>query len=135
MHWTQIVLAVSFSLYFGTFAVVMVCVRRQTGVSPVGHTGGQRAAALLNVVAFALVWVTGLAYTLTSRSVDWFGRLAFLEVSLARGLGVLACALACLLLIWGAASLGRSFRIALPDSKQSLITQGLYRWMRNPLAL
>jgi protein-S-isoprenylcysteine O-methyltransferase Ste14 len=135
MHWTQIALVISFSAYFGAFVVLMALVKRQTGANPVGHTGGQRAAALLNVVAFALVWVTGLAYILASRSVDWFGRLAFLEASLARGLGVLACALACLLLIWGAASLGRSFRIVLPDSKQSPVTQGLYRWIRNPLAL
>lgn len=135
MHWTQIALAVSLLVYFGAFAAVMLLVKRQTGVSPIGHAGGQRSAALLNVAAFVLIWVTGLAYILTSRSVDWFGRLAFLGIILARGLGVLACALACLLLIWGAASLGRSFRIALPGSKQSLVTQGLYRWTRNPLAL
>ena len=135
MHWTQIALAVSFLVYFGAFAAVMALVKRQTGANPVGHTGGRRAAALLNVVAFALVWVTGLRYILTSRSVGWFGQLAFLGTPLARGLGVLACASACLLLIWGAASLGRSFRIALPDNKQSLVTQGLYRWTRNPLAL
>jgi steroid 5-alpha reductase family enzyme len=46
-----------------------------------------------------------------------------------RGLGSL------LLLIWGALSLGRSFRMALPESRQPLVTGGLYRWMRNPLAL
>jgi protein-S-isoprenylcysteine O-methyltransferase Ste14 len=72
---------------------------------------------------------------LTSRSVNWFGRLAFLGVPFAHGPGVLACALACLLLIWGAASLGCSFRIALPEGKQPLVTYGLYRWVRNPLAL
>ena len=53
----------------------------------------------------------------------------------ARGLGVFACTLACLLLVWGAVSLGRSFRMALPESKQPLVTYGLYRWIRNPLAL
>ena len=84
MHWTQIALAVSFSVYFGTVAVVMARVKRQTGANPAGHTGGQRAAALLNVVASALVWVTGPAYVLTARSVNWFGRLAFLDVPCAR---------------------------------------------------
>jgi protein-S-isoprenylcysteine O-methyltransferase Ste14 len=90
---------------------------------------------LLNVIAMTLVWVTGLAYIFTSRSVDWFGRLAFLEMPLTRWLGVFTCALACLLLIWGMFSLGRSFRVALPESTQFLVTSGLYRWMRNPLAL
>jgi hypothetical protein len=69
MHWTQIALAVSFLVYFGAFAVVMALVKRRTGANPVGHTGGQRAAALLNVVAFALVWVTGLAHTCSHRAV------------------------------------------------------------------
>ena len=72
---------------------------------------------------------------LTARSVDWFGRLAFLEVRFARGLGVLACALACLSLVWGAVSLGRSFRVALPEVNQPLVTYGLYHWIRNPVAL
>lgn len=135
MYWTQIALAVSFLVYFGAFAVVMIFVKRQTGTNPVGHTGGQRVAASVNLVAFALVWVTGLAYMLTSRSVDWFGRLAFLDTPFAHGVGILACALACLLLIWGEASLGRSFRVALPESTQILVTSGLYRWTRNPLAL
>lgn len=135
MLWTQIALAISFSIYFGAVAVVMVRVKRQTGTNPVGHTGGRRPAALLNAVASALVWVTGPAYVLTARSVDWFGRLAFLEPPFARGFGALACALACLLLVWGAASLGRSFRVALPESKQTLVTRGLYRSIRNPLAL
>jgi protein-S-isoprenylcysteine O-methyltransferase Ste14 len=133
MHWTQIVLAISFSIYFGTVAVVMASVKRLTGTNPVGHTGGQRAATLLNGIASVLVWVTGPAYVLTAHSVDWFGRLAFLEVPFACGLGALACALACLLLVWGAVSLGRSFRMALPESKQPLITHSLYRWIRNPL--
>ena len=135
MHWTRIVLAISFSIYFGAVTVVMASVKRRTGANPVGHAGGKRAAALLNAVASVLVWVTGPAYMLTARSVVWFGRLMFLEVPFARGLGVLACVLACLLLIWGAISLGRSFRMALPESRQPLVTGGLYRWMRNPLAL
>jgi len=135
VHWTRITLAVSFSIYFGTVAVVMARVKRRAGANLVGHTGRRRAAALLNVVASALVWVTGPAYVLTARSVDWLGRLAFLETPFARGLGVFACALVCLLLIWGAVSLGGSFRMALPESKQPLVTSGLYRWTRNPLAL
>lgn len=135
MHWTQIVLAISFSVYFGAVVVVMARVKRQTGVNPAGHAGGQRAATLSNAIALALVWVTGPAYVLTARSVDWFERLAFLEVPFARRLGVLACALACLSLVWDAVSLGRSFRMALPESKQPLVTYGLYRWIRNPVAL
>jgi protein-S-isoprenylcysteine O-methyltransferase Ste14 len=33
------------------------------------------------------------------------------------------------------ASLGRSFRVALPENTQPLVTHGTYRFTRNPLAL
>jgi protein-S-isoprenylcysteine O-methyltransferase Ste14 len=38
-------------------------------------------------------------------------------------------------IIWGEASLGHSFRVALPESQQPLVTHGIYRFIRNPLAL
>jgi protein-S-isoprenylcysteine O-methyltransferase Ste14 len=36
---------------------------------------------------------------------------------------------------WGELSLGRSFRVALPESVQPLVTHGICRFTRNPLAL
>ena len=38
-------------------------------------------------------------------------------------------------LVWGEVSLGHSFRVALPESVQPLVTHGIYRFTRNPLAL
>ena len=48
---------------------------------------------------------------------------------------MVALVLAGVFLIWGEISLGRSFRVALPESKQPLVTRGIYRFIRNPLAL
>jgi protein-S-isoprenylcysteine O-methyltransferase Ste14 len=67
--------------------------------------------------------------------VDWFGRLPFLGGPVAQGIGTAALVLAGICIVWGEVSLGDSFRVALPDSKQTLVTHGIYRIMRNPLAL
>jgi protein-S-isoprenylcysteine O-methyltransferase Ste14 len=49
--------------------------------------------------------------------------------------GVASLMLAGVYLIWGEVSLGRSFRVALPERVQPLVTNGIYRFTRNPLAL
>jgi protein-S-isoprenylcysteine O-methyltransferase Ste14 len=135
MRWTQIVLAATLTIYLGAFAAILVAVKRGTGVNPMGHDGGHHLAALLNKVASLLLLLTAVAYPLNTRSVDWFGRIAFLDGPLAQGLGVAALVLAGVCIVWGEASLGRSFRVALPESQQPLTTHGIYRFIRNPLAL
>ena len=135
MHWTQFFLAAVLVTYIGAFVVILVFVRRSTGANPFGQAEGQRLAKLSGGLATFLFLVTAIAYVLDARSVAWFGRVAGLDAPVAQGLGVLACLLAGVLLFWGEASLGRSFRVVLPDRKQPLVTHGIYRWMRNPLAL
>jgi protein-S-isoprenylcysteine O-methyltransferase Ste14 len=135
MHWTQALLAVALVIYLGVFVAVMVVVKRSTGASPKGHAGGHRLAALLNGAASLLLLLTAVAYPLDRRSVDWFGRIPLLDGPIAQGFGVMACTLAGVCIVWGEVSLGRSFRVALPESKQPLVTHGIYRFIRNPLAL
>ena len=135
MHWTQVFLAVNLAIYIGAFAVILVAVRRSTGANPFGRAEGHRVAKLSGGLATVLFLLSAVAYIIDARSVDWFGRLSCLDSSVARGLGVAACVLAGTLLIWGEVSLGRSFRVVLPESKQPLVTRGIYRWVRNPLAL
>jgi protein-S-isoprenylcysteine O-methyltransferase Ste14 len=135
MHWTQVFLAAALTVYLAAFAAILVAVKRSTGASPMGHDGGHRLAALLNKVAALLLLLTALAYPLDVRSVDWFGRIALLDHPTAQGLGAAALVLAGVYIVWGEISLGHSFRVALPESKQSLVTYGIYRFTRNPLAL
>ena len=135
MHWTQIALAAALALYVGAFVVIMVVVRLGTGASPRGHARGHVVAALVSGVATLLLVVTALAYPLDSRSLSWFGRLPLLVHPVAQGLGAAALVLAGVCIFWGEASLGRSFRVALPETRQPLVTHGIYRFIRNPLAL
>jgi protein-S-isoprenylcysteine O-methyltransferase Ste14 len=90
---------------------------------------------LLNMIASLLLLVTAIAYPLNAQSVDWFGKIAILDHPIVQGMGAIATLLAGICLIWGEISLGRSFRVALPESKQLLVTRGIYRLIRNPLAL
>lgn len=135
MHWTQIALAAALTIYLAAFAAILVAVKRSTGADPIGHDGGHRLAALLNKVAALLLLLTAISYPLDARSVDGFGRIAFLDHPVAQGLGAAALVLAGVCIVWGEVSLGRSFRVALPESQQSLVTHGIYRSTRNPLAL
>jgi len=113
----------------------MAAVRRSTGASPRGHARGHRLAALINGVATLLLLIPAIAYTIDARSVDRFGRIARLDHPIARGIGTAALVLAGGCIVWGEISLGRSFRVALPESRQPLVTHGIYRFTRNPLAL
>jgi protein-S-isoprenylcysteine O-methyltransferase Ste14 len=135
MHWTQIFLVAALTVYLGAFAAILVAVKRGTGTNPIGHDGGHRLAALLNKVASLLLLLTAISYPLDARSVDWFGRIPKLDGPIAQGLGVVACVLAGVCIVWGEVSLGHSFRVALPESQQPLMTHGIYLFIRNPLAL
>jgi protein-S-isoprenylcysteine O-methyltransferase Ste14 len=135
MHWTQVFLVAALPVYLAALAAILVAVKRGTGASPMGHDGGHRLAALLNKVAALLLLLTAVAYPLDARSVDWFGRVPILDGPIAQGLGVVALVLAGVCIVWGEVSLGRSFRVALPESKQPLVTHGIYSFTRNPLAL
>jgi protein-S-isoprenylcysteine O-methyltransferase Ste14 len=135
MHWTQIAVGAALTVYIGAFVAIMVAVRHSTGANPRGHARGHSLAALVNGTASLLLLLTAIAYSLDVRSLDWFGRLEFLDHPAAWGFGLAALVLAGICLIWGEASLGRSFRVALPEDTQPLITHGIYRFIRNPLAL
>ena len=135
MHWTRVLLAAALVIYVGAFVAIMVAVRRSTGTSPRGHARGHRLAALTNGVASIFLLVPAIAYAIDARSVGWFGRIAWLDHPVARGIGAAALVLAGGCIVWGEVSLGRSFRVALPESRQPLVTHGIYRFTRNPLAL
>lgn len=135
MHWTQIALAAALALFLGAFALAVVSVRRPSGANVMGHDGGNHLAASVNGIASLVLLVAAIAYAIDTRSVDWFGHITPLDSPTARGLGMLALVLSGVCLISGLASLGRSFRVALLDHPQPLITHGVYGVMRNPQAL
>ena len=134
-HWTQMAVASAMVLYVGAFVVTMVAVRHSTGENPRGHARGHVAAAMLNLLATLLLLVTAITYSTEAQSVDLFGRISILDGALAQGAGTASLILAGICMIWGELSLGRSFRVALPEHKQPLVTHGIYRFTRNPLAL
>ena len=135
MDWRQILLASVLLLYCTAFAAAMVVVRRRTGANPRGHVGGHAGAAALNGLATLLLLLVIIAFVIDRRSLTCFGRLAWLAHPVAQALGTASLLLAGLFLIWGEMSLGLSFRVALPEQRQPLVTHGIYRFIRNPLAL
>jgi protein-S-isoprenylcysteine O-methyltransferase Ste14 len=67
--------------------------------------------------------------------VAWFGRIAFLDNDVAKGLGIALSTVGVLVGIAGEVALGESFRVALPQGETRLVTTGIYRHIRNPCVL
>jgi protein-S-isoprenylcysteine O-methyltransferase Ste14 len=135
MTYVQVFLATAFALFLVTFVATMLYVRRR-GYEPEGVMTDVKAWDAAVTTAASLLWLAVmLLYIFDARSAVWFGRIPILDGPIAQGLGVMACTLAGVCIVWGEVSLGRSFRVALPESRQPLVTRGIYRFIRNPLAL
>ena len=134
MAYDQVFLAAAFVVFLVTFVATMVLVRRR-GHDPKGVAGGNTGTAVINTVATLLWLAVTLFYIFDARSVVWFGRIAFLDNDVAKGLGMAVCIIGLLVGIAGEVTLGESFRVALPRGETRLVTTGIYRHIRNPCAL
>jgi protein-S-isoprenylcysteine O-methyltransferase Ste14 len=135
MQWTQAVMAMALVAYLGSFLAIVIAARRAGGESPLGNKDGHSVGALVTLLASAMLLFTAVAYILDAETVTVFGHIALLDHPIIRLVGVTAFALATVLLIWAEVSIGRSFRVALPQTKQPLVTDGVYGVIRNPMAL
>jgi protein-S-isoprenylcysteine O-methyltransferase Ste14 len=135
MHWTQAIIAAALTMYLGSFLATAAAARRAGGQSPLGDTNGHPVGVMLTLLASALLLLTAGAYIVDAQSVAVFGHIELLAHPIICLLGVLALVLATVLLIWAEVSIGGSFRVALPKTKQPLVTDGIYGIIRNPMAL
>jgi protein-S-isoprenylcysteine O-methyltransferase Ste14 len=135
MHWTQAIMAIALVIYLGSFMVIVVAARRAGGESPLGDKSGHPLGAALTLLASVMLLFTAGAYVVDTQTLAVFGHIALLSHPIIRFVGVLALILAAVLLIWAEVSIGASFRVALPTTKQALVTQGIYGIIRNPMAL
>jgi protein-S-isoprenylcysteine O-methyltransferase Ste14 len=135
MHWTQAVMATALATYFGSFFATLVTVRRASGESPLGDKDGHPVGALLSLLASVMLLFTAGAHILDAHTLSVFGHIASLSHPIVRLVGVIALILAAALLICAEISIGGSFRVALPKTKQPLVTNGIYGVIRNPMAL
>jgi len=135
MQWTQAIIAGALTIYLGSFFATAAAARRAEGESPLGDTDGHPVGVMLTLLASAMLLLTAGAYILDAQTLAIFGHIAVLSHPIIRLVGVLALILATVLLIWAQVSIGGSFRVALPRTKQPLVTDGVYGIIRNPMAL
>jgi len=132
MTYDQVFLAAALGAYSVAFVAALVFVRRRTGCDPKGVDVGKTKVSGWTF----FLWLTVAAcYVLNARSVVWFGRIAFLDNDLAKGLGIASCAIGLLVGLAGEVALGESFRVDLPRERTRLVTTGIYRHVRNPCVL
>jgi len=135
MTYDRLFLAVALVVFLATFVATMLYVRRR-GRDPKGAMTNVKAwEAAVTTVATLLWLVVTLLYIFDARSVVWFGRLAFLDSDVAKGLGIAFSTVGVLVGIAGEVVLGEQFRVALPRENTKLITTGIYRYTRNPCVL
>jgi protein-S-isoprenylcysteine O-methyltransferase Ste14 len=135
MTYDQVFLAAAFVVFLITFVATMLYVRWR-GYEPKGVMTNVKAwEAAVTTIATLLWLVVTLLYIFDARSVVWFGRIAFLDNDIAKGLGIALSTVGVLVGIAGEMALGESFRVALPQGKTRLVTTGIYRYIRNPCVL
>jgi protein-S-isoprenylcysteine O-methyltransferase Ste14 len=134
MNCDQAFLGAVVATFLITFVATMMFVRRR-GHDPKGGINGHVGGAIITSVATLLWLAVTLCYIFESRSVTWFGSIAFLDHDVAKGVGIASSIIGLLVSTVGEITLGASFRLALPREKTTLVTRGIYRTIRNPCVL
>jgi protein-S-isoprenylcysteine O-methyltransferase Ste14 len=134
MAYDQIFLGTILAVYLITFVATLVIVQRR-GHDPKGVIGEHVGGAIVTSGASLLWLVVALFYIFEVRSVAWFGRIDWLDYSVVKGMGVALSTIGLVVGIAGEVALGESFCLAFPRSEPGLVTQGIYRYIRNPCVL
>ena len=134
MTYDQIFLGSVLAIFLITFFATLIVVRRR-GYDAKGVISGHVGGAIVTSSASLLWLVVTLFYIFESRSVTWFGHIAWLDSSVVKGIGIASSIIGLIVGIAGEVSLGESFCVALPRKKIALVTRGIYRSIRNPCVL
>jgi len=117
----------------GMFAPMVTIKKR--GNNPHGiHEGASFLTRLTPLTIFS--WLIYIIFFIINDSTIvhfWVFELIVSDFFIISGIFIICLGL--LLDIWGTAALGANFRIELPKEETTLITTGIYRFMRNPIVM
>ncbi len=113
--------------------IPMIIIRRK-GKDPHGtHMGYSILARLSSLTIF--IWIINIGlFIFFYNLIELIWRFTFLSGDLFIIIGMISVAIGTIVEILGMYSLGINFRIELPKEETELITSGIYRVMRNPIA-
>lgn len=115
----------------GLFGILGVAVRmwvhkQRTGRTPIRHGGGVNGWVAL--ATLALVFIAGPVAELV------FGMKLFLNSGWLAGAGLVLSVIGLAMLLWSQSSMGDSLRIGVDRGERTaLVTNGPFRWVRNPI--
>jgi protein-S-isoprenylcysteine O-methyltransferase Ste14 len=134
MTYDQVFLGFVLIVFLITFVAILIVVQRR-GYDAKGVIDGHVGGAIVTSSASLLWLVVALFYIFEARSVAWFGRIAWLDSSVVKGVGIASSTVGLVVGIAGEVALGESFCLAFPRKKTGLVTRGIYASIRNPCAL
>ncbi|TFF99852.1 MAG: isoprenylcysteine carboxylmethyltransferase family protein [Promethearchaeota archaeon] len=113
--------------------VPMIIIRKKGKDSHGTHEGYSILARLSSATIF--IWIINIVlFIFFYNLIELFWRFTFLSGDLFIIIGMISIAIGTIVEILGMYSLGINFRIELPKEETELITSGIYRVMRNPIA-
>ena len=133
----QIFALVYLILYLGSFFLPLILLKRRgidvkgtmeriTGFTPIA-----KVIALVGMLWLPMV----ILYAVNAESISWFLSFSFLDNDSVKVAGVVIAGISFPIMLLGMVGLGENFRIILPREKTELVTNGIYRYIRNPLVL
>jgi uncharacterized membrane protein len=116
MTYDQVFLGSVLTVFLITLVATLMVVQRR-GYDAKGVISGHVGGAIVTSSASLLWLVVALFYTFEARSVTWFGRIAWLDNNLVKGVGIASSTIGLVVGIAGEVGLWDSFCLAFPRTK------------------
>ncbi len=129
----KIFLIIVLVLFLIGLVVPLIMIRRK-GKNPHGTHEGYSILARLSSVSIFLWIINNILFIFYNDLIELFWTFIFLSDDLFIITGMLTVTIGFIIEILGIQSLGINFRIELPEEETELVTSGIYRLMRNPIA-
>ena len=129
----KICLVILLTAHFIIFFTPLIIIRKK-GADPHGTHKNYSLLAKITPISYFLLIIYIISYIFFSNAIYLFPIFTLFSEKIYVIIGIIIIILGLLLESYGIITLGLNFRIELPKEETKLITSGIYRFMRNPIA-
>lgn len=133
-HYSQILILIFLILFLVIFFCIGLYLPLKEGKNPFGTSGDYpKRKSIFGVLSSLILVFLVISYIIAKESVSWFYKLTLLDNEITRIIGFAFCLLSLIIGFVALLTLGKNFRIALPEEETELITKGIYGIVRHPI--